>query len=160
MTGDRANAHTDASEGVEAAEADDADGGPSTAHQPGDPTPVPGGQVGPATFAVQKAGGCLGELVVETVGGILLMALTTLSLAATFYVAQALHRASAPGAYALAALGLLALVHGVRHLRRPEERRSRIGRITAAVTAVLGGWLAACVGYASFDAAFGLNIGL
>ncbi|MGA5821007.1 hypothetical protein ACPC54_24450 [Kitasatospora sp. NPDC094028] len=154
MTGDQANAHTGASEAVEA------DGGPSTTHQPGDPTPVPGGQVGPVTFVLQKAGGCLGELVGEVVGGLLLMALTTASLAGTFHVAQHLHRASAAGAYALAALGLLAVVHGIRHLRRPKERRSRIGRITAAVTAVLGGWLAACVGYASFDAAFDLNLGL
>ncbi|WP_267884047.1 hypothetical protein [Streptomyces sp. NRRL WC-3742] len=42
----------------------------------------------------------------------------------------------------------------------PGARRSRAGRFTATATSVLGGWLLLCVGYASLDAAFGLNIGL
>ncbi|WP_316527625.1 hypothetical protein [Kitasatospora brasiliensis] len=129
-------------------------------HQPGDPTPVPGGQVGMAEYAARKSMGCLGELLLEVVGGIAFMALTTASLAAAFVLARVLHAASPVGAYALAALGLLGLVHGVRHLRKPKERRTRIGRITAAVTGALGFWLVLCVGYASIDAAFGLNLGI
>ncbi|MFI6154662.1 hypothetical protein ACIBCA_18465 [Kitasatospora sp. NPDC051170] len=137
-----------------------AGGGEPTGHQPGDPTPVPGGQVGPITFVARKAGGCLGELLIELVGGTLAMALTTASLAGAFYGVKLLHRASALGAYGVAALGLLALVHGIRQVRRPREQRSRAGRFAATATAVLGGWLLLCVGYASLDAAFGLNIGL
>ncbi|MEV7184404.1 hypothetical protein [Kitasatospora sp. NPDC093102] len=131
-----------------------------TGHQPGDPAPVPGGQVGPAAYAAEESMGCLGELVLEFVGGIALLALTTASLAGAFILARVLHEASPAGAYGLAALGLLGLVHGIRHRRRPKEQRTRIGRITAAVTGVLGFWLVLCVGYASFDAAFGLNLGI
>ncbi|MFJ9773152.1 hypothetical protein ACIRVF_18245 [Kitasatospora sp. NPDC101157] len=128
--------------------------------QPGDPTPVPGGQVGLLTGAARESTGCLGELLVELVGGTLLVALTTGSLAAAFFLAQALHRASPVGAYGLAALGLLGLAHGIRHRRRPKERRGRLGRITAKITGALGFWLVLCVLYASFGTAFGPDIGL
>lgn len=129
-------------------------------HQPGDPTPVPGGQVGLATGLARDSTGCLGEFVLEAVGGVLLLALTTASLAGAFFLARTLHQASPGAGYALAALGLPGLVHGIRHRRRPKEQRSRLGRITAGITGVLGLWLILCVGYASFDTAFGLNIGL
>ncbi|MFE7527579.1 hypothetical protein ACFU7Y_17935 [Kitasatospora sp. NPDC057542] len=71
-----------------------------------------------------------------------------------------LHEAGPAGAYGLAALGLLGIVHGIRHRRRPKEQRTRTGRVTAAVTGALGFWLVLCVGYASFDAAFGLDLGI
>ncbi|MEU4119220.1 hypothetical protein AB0F71_32595 [Kitasatospora sp. NPDC028055] len=133
-------------------------------HQPGDPTPVPGGQVGLATGLTtglaRHSAGCLGEFVLEAVGGVVLLALTTASLAGAFLLTQTLHRASPAAAYALAAAGLLGLVHGIRHRRRPKEQRSRLGRITAGIVGALGLWLILCVGYASFDSAFGLNIGL
>ncbi|MFG2843595.1 hypothetical protein ACGF12_10530 [Kitasatospora sp. NPDC048296] len=130
------------------------------AHQPGDPTPVPGGQVGPGRYIAEASMGCLGELLTEVVGGLVLLVLTTASLAGAYLLARALHQASPAGAYGLAAVGLLGLAHGIRHWRRPKEQRSRVGRITAAVTGALGFWLILCVGYASFDAACGLNIGL
>ncbi|MFE3873929.1 hypothetical protein ACFXPX_05930 [Kitasatospora sp. NPDC059146] len=133
-------------------------------HQPGDPTPVPGGQVGLATGLAtglaRDSAGCLGEFVLETVGGVLLLALTTGSLAGAFFLAQTLHRTSPAAAYALAAAGLCGLVHGIRHRRRPKEQRTRLGRITTGIAGALGLWLILCVGYASFDTAFGLNIGL
>ncbi|MFE4513989.1 hypothetical protein ACFRMQ_07280 [Kitasatospora sp. NPDC056783] len=131
-----------------------------TGHQPGGPTPVPGGQIGLVEGAARKSMGCLGELVFEFVGGIALLALTTASLAGAFFLARVLHEASPAGAYALAALGLLGLVHGIRHRRKPREQRTRIGRITAAVTGALGLWLILCVGFASFDTAFGLDLGI
>ncbi|MFE4974286.1 hypothetical protein ACFRAR_19525 [Kitasatospora sp. NPDC056651] len=110
--------------------------------------------------AARKTMGCLGELVFEFVGGIALLALTTASLAGAFVLAQVLYAASPVGAYALAVLGLLGLVHGIRHRRKPEEQRTRIGRITAAVTGTIGLWLVLCVGFASFDTAFGLDLGI
>ncbi|MEV7600722.1 hypothetical protein AB0O91_25460 [Kitasatospora sp. NPDC089797] len=135
------------------------DGRPEVGHQPGDPTPVPGGQTGLLVGAARTSLGCLGELGLELVGGAVLAVLTTASLAAVLVLAITVHRASPAGAYALAALGLLGLLHGIRHHRRPAERRSRPGRITARVTGGLGVWLILCVGYASFGDVLDLSSG-
>ncbi|MER7844019.1 hypothetical protein ABTZ03_08715 [Kitasatospora sp. NPDC096077] len=124
-------------------------------HQPGDPTPVPGGQTGLLVGLTRRTLGCVGELLLELVGGAVLVVLTTGSLVVSFVLAQALYAASPAAAYALAAVGLLGLLHGIRHRRRPKEERSRLGRITAGVTGLLGFWLILCVGYASVDVALG-----
>ncbi|MFE3499241.1 hypothetical protein [Kitasatospora sp. NPDC059160] len=165
MTGERAAQEPRAESGAEPGAAAGVElGAEPGGHQPGDPTPVPGGQVGLATGLAtglaRDSAGCLGEFVLETVGGVLLLALTTGSLAGAFFLAQTLHRTSPAAAYALAAAGLYGLVHGIRHRRRPKEQRTRFGRITAGIAGALGLWLILCVGNASFDTAFGLNIGL
>ncbi|MFJ4186477.1 hypothetical protein [Kitasatospora sp. NPDC089509] len=116
---------------------------------------MPGGQTGLLVGLTRRTLGCVGELLLELVGGAVLVVLTTGSLVVSFVLAQALYAASPAAAYALAAVGLLGLLHGIRHRRRPKEERSRFGRITAGITGLLGFWLILCVGYASIDVALG-----
>ncbi|WP_380280818.1 hypothetical protein [Kitasatospora purpeofusca] len=122
------------------------------AHRPGDPTPVSDPPHGPVR-------GCLhaiGEFLLELAGEALLGVLTTASLVAAFVLAELAHRRSPVLAYALGAAAVLVVVLGVRQLRRPKERRGRLGRILAALTAGLGVWLLLCVCYASLRGALDL----
>ncbi|GAA1393241.1 hypothetical protein GCM10009639_26100 [Kitasatospora putterlickiae] len=125
-------------------------------HQPGDPTPVTDPVHGPLCGCLHAIGEFLGDLVLEVVGGTLLALLTTASLAGAFVLAELAHRQSPALAYALGAAAVLVTALGVRQLRRPRERRGRLGRILAAVTAGLGVWLLLCVFYASLREALDL----
>ncbi|MFF7589367.1 hypothetical protein ACFZCK_17955 [Kitasatospora purpeofusca] len=111
---------------------------------------------GPVRGCLTAIGGFFGELVGELVLGTLLAVLTTASLAGVFVLAELVHRRDPLLAYALGAVAVLLLVLGVRQLRRPGERRGRVGRILAAGTAGFGVWLLACVGYASLREALDL----
>ncbi|MDY0812443.1 hypothetical protein [Kitasatospora purpeofusca] len=131
----------------------DRDGpGPAPVHLPGDPTPV----ADPAHGPVRGCLTALGEFIAELVLGTLLTLLTTASLAGAFVLAELAHRRDPLLAYALGAAAVLPVLLGVRQLRRPKERRGRVGRVLAAGTAGLGVWLLACVGYASLREALHL----
>ncbi|MER7707781.1 hypothetical protein ABTX81_33415 [Kitasatospora sp. NPDC097605] len=125
-------------------------------HRPGDPTPVTGPVHGPVRGCLSSIGEFLGELLLEAVLGTLLTLLTTGSLVAAFVLARLAYRQSPALACALGAVAVLVTVLGVRQLRRPGERRGRLGRILAVLTAGLGVWLLACVFYASFSDALDL----
>ncbi|MFE6747793.1 hypothetical protein ACFVGM_18205 [Kitasatospora purpeofusca] len=71
-------------------------------------------------------------------------------------LAELTHRRDPLFAYALGVVAVLLLLLGARQLRRPRERRGRVGRILAAGTAGSGVWLLACVGYASLREALDL----
>ncbi|MEV6973030.1 hypothetical protein [Kitasatospora sp. NPDC093806] len=122
------------------------------AHQPGDPTPVVASEAG----CLRAIGDFLLDLVTEAVGGAVLAVVTTGSLVVLFVGAELAHRRSPALAYGLGVLAVAVIALGVRQLRRPKERRGRLGRVLAAVTAGLGVWLLPCVGYASLRTALDL----
>ncbi|MFD8319444.1 hypothetical protein [Kitasatospora purpeofusca] len=125
-------------------------------HLPGDPTRVGDPVHGPVRGCLTAIGGFFGELLGELLLGTLLALLTTASLAGVFVLAELAHRQDPLLAYGLGLAAVLLLLLGVRQLRRPKERRGRVGRVLAAGTAGVGVWLLACVGYASLRGALDL----
>ncbi|MFE7563452.1 hypothetical protein [Kitasatospora sp. NPDC057500] len=140
--------------GDESAGTSDGTAGP--AHRPGDPTPVTDPPHGPVRGCLRAIGEFVLEMVGEAVLGTLLALLTTASLGIAFVLALLAHRQSPALAYALGAVAVLMTVLGVRQLRRPREKRGRLGRVLAAATAGLGCWLLLCVCYASLSDALDL----
>ncbi|WP_371501162.1 hypothetical protein OG871_30235 [Kitasatospora sp. NBC_00374] len=116
---------------------------------PGEPTPVPGGQIGCAAGLARGLGRLVGETAVELVGGAVLGVLATASLAAVLVGVQLAYRHSPPATLTAAGLTLPGLLYGGRQLLRPERPRTRRSRIAAGVTGGLGLWLVICVAYAS-----------
>ncbi|MGW4897299.1 hypothetical protein ACWEQL_34330 [Kitasatospora sp. NPDC004240] len=131
---------------------------------PGDPTPVPGGQVSPLVGIARACRDRIVEFLVEVVGELVLGVLATVSLALALAgvlgvgLALALlaerHGPASAGAVAVLGLGLAWL--GLRRLRRARRQPTRLGRALSALTTAVGCWLLLCLGYASFGDAFHL----
>ncbi|MFF2354808.1 hypothetical protein ACFVVL_34220 [Kitasatospora sp. NPDC058115] len=143
-----ASPHAPAPDGA----APDAPAPDAPVHRPGDPTPVTDPPHGPVRGCLRAIGEFVLELVGEAVLGTLLALLTTASLAAVVALTVLAFGQNPVLTCAVGTVAVLLIVLGVRQLRRPKERRGRLGRILAAVTAGLGVWLLLCVVYASWGA--------
>ncbi|MEV4611848.1 hypothetical protein AB0K43_04490 [Kitasatospora sp. NPDC049258] len=126
------------------------EGGP----QPGDPTPVVGGQTGLAHGLRRGIARVGGELRLETFGGLVPAAPATASLAADCYGTRWAYRHHPGAAWAAGIAPSAVLLRGAWLGLRPGKPRTRSGKLAAGAAGAFRLWLPARLGYPDFGTAF------